>query len=214
MKTNPMRLIRGGWRLLTEVPGWPDAPFGKRLRRALPILLPALGTALLLGWLLLVHEPGMRALREQHQPLIALEQRIGELHQAYSEQQVTDLAAQAEVVRRQFPAGEAEAREFLAQLEREAARNGWVAKFRMADFSEDAPPDGWLTTVAVRGRLVPGEQNHQPLNSLLDLLERIRTGPRRIELMRLNISADEGSWQAVEVGLRLSFVPPHATTPQ
>ena len=214
MKTKALRLVRGGWRMLTEVPGWPDAPWRKRSRRALPIVLPAAGTALLLGWLLLAHEPQLRAAREAHQPLLALEQRISDLHQAYSEQQVNDLAAQAEEVRRQHLAGEAEAHEFLAQLEREAARHGWEASFRLADTPPETTADRWLATVPVRGRLHPAESNVQPLGSLLDLLERLRTGARRIELMRLNISADEGRWQAVEVGLRLSYVPTHATTPQ
>lgn len=214
MKTDPMRLVRGGWRLLTEVPGWPDAPIGKRLQRGLPILLPALGTALLLGWLFLVHERGMRELRDSHQPYLALEQEISELHQGYSEQQVHELAEQAEAVRRQFPAGETEAREFLAQLEREAARHGWIATLRMAEPFSEPSPEAWLTSVSVRGRLLPDDKNLQPLSSLLDLLERIRTGARRIELMRLNISADEGTWQSVDVGLRLSLVPSHATTPQ
>jgi hypothetical protein len=215
LKTKPAELLRTTWRGLTDVPGWPDAPLTQRIRRTLPIMLPLLATCVLLAWHFGYTAPRLRAAYTSHQPWLKLERDVANLHLAFSELQVNELATREATLRRQLPQDAQEIREVLKLIEREAQRLAWEISFSNPTLPDSpASTDALVADVPVRTRLRPAAGNTDPFSSLLTLLEQIPTFSRRIALMRLSISADEGKWQAVEVGLRFTVPIPHAQAAQ
>lgn len=215
MKIKPRELLRSTWRGLTDVPGWPDAPVSLRLRRSLPISLPVLIAALLLGWHFGHTAPRLRAAHQAHQPLLKLEREVASLHLAFSEQQVSDLAIREASLLRQLPHDTKEVRTVLQSIDREAQRLGWESTFSQPTMPEEpSRSEALVADVPVRLKLRLSPDNKEPFNSLVTLLEWIPTVSRRIGLMRLTISADEGRWQSVEVGLRFTLPFSHAQATQ
>jgi hypothetical protein len=215
LKTRLLDAVRNGWLLLTAVPGWPDAPWSRRLRRSLPIVLPTFGCLALLSWQVGYQQPRLNGLRAQYEPLLGLEAEVAHLRLAYSAQQVQELAEAEAALISQLPRDLREVREVAQALEREATAAGWIGTFRVGEPMED--PDfaaSPFRLVPIRARLVPADGLEAPVVSLLTYLEKIRTGPRRIDLMRLAISADDGTWQGVELGLRLAVPTSHAQVPE
>lgn len=205
MKNKLIAILRTPWLLLTEVPGWVDAPFSARLARAAPIILPATAACAVLLWNLSWLAPQVRSTREALAPLSALAQEITTLQLVYSEQQTLDLAARASVVARSLLNGPADLPSFTSSLKKEAAARGWEANLQPGDLSgEPAVAGGMISYLPVRGKLAPIEGNLETFSSLLSVLERFSTSGKRIELMRLSIRADENRWQSVEVNLRLA----------
>jgi hypothetical protein len=78
-------------RALFEVPGWPDAPGWVRLRRALPILLPAALALLLFAASELVHKPHMNSVRRSHASLLSMESELEGLRLAWSDQRAREM---------------------------------------------------------------------------------------------------------------------------
>jgi hypothetical protein len=215
LKTKPREFLRSTWRGLTEVPGWPDAPAGLRLRRSLPMLAPVVATMLLLAWDFGYTTPRLRAAHQAHQPLLKLEREVAGLNLAFSEQQVDELAVRESTILRQLPRSTKDVREVLQLLEREAGRLGWSMSCSTPVLPEEAARSETLVAeVPVRVRLKPEAENPEPFTSLLTFLERIPAFSQRIGLMRLVISADEGRWQSVEVGLRFTIPLSHAQAAQ
>jgi len=66
LKNDLGRFFVNMWRVLSEVPGWPDAPVGIRLRRAAPILVAVVGMIVLVGWKYGWREPDKQVIRDQH----------------------------------------------------------------------------------------------------------------------------------------------------
>lgn len=204
MKNKLIAILRTPWLLLTEVPGWVDAPFSARLARATPILLPAAAACAVLIWNISWLAPQVRSTREALTPLSGLAQEITTLQLVYSEQQTLDLAARATVVARSLLNSPADLPPFLNSLKKEAAARGWDAHLQAGDISgEPTVAGGMISYLPVRGKLTPIEGNLETFTSLLSVLERFSTSGKRIDLMRLSIRADENRWQSVEVNLRL-----------
>lgn len=215
MKNKLHRFRRNVWLLLTEVPGWDDAPLGVRLRRTLPIVLPCAGFAAVLTWNLGWQAPQIRAEREAHAPQIALEAEIESLQLAYSEQQTVELAQQAAQAERLLLSTPSDLAPYLRTLKKEAADRGWETAFYPAEPLPEAAESGALLTYQpVRVKLAPATGHAEVYASLLALLERFSTSGRRIDLMRLAIRADETRWLTVEANLRLAYPIFHAKTPQ
>jgi len=215
LKNKSQRFLRNVWLLLTEVPGWADAPVGVRLQRTLPILLPCVGIAAILTWSLGWHAPQIRAERESHAPQIALEAEIQSLQLAYSEQQTVELADQAEQASHLLLPAPSDLTPFLRSLKKEAADRGWEISFHPGEPLTEGPGTTALVTYQpVRVKLAPVAGHAEVYASLLSLLERFSTSGRRIDLMRLAIRADENRWQTVEANLRLAYPILHAQTSQ
>jgi hypothetical protein len=206
--------LKNGWLILTEVPGWPDAPGWARLRRALPVILPCLGMLVLAVWNFGFHLPQVRVELDAVRPLVALEDEIAVLQLASSEQQVAELAERAGVASRLLFQSREEVTGFLSSLKNEAADRGFDAQFIRTEGSGEPPAaDALITYVPVRGKLVPFQANADPFSTLLALLDRFATSGRRIDLMRLTVRADEQKWQAVEMNFRLVSPVVHEKTP-
>lgn len=209
MKTNWRSLTHGAWQVLTEVPGWPEASFGARLWRALPVALPLLGaaalTVLVFGW----QRPRHHALRAAHAPAIHLDQTVAELKLAFSDRHAAELAEAEIALRRQLVARPADLRALLAELPEAARRHGWDCTVPTVVLPSGASDheDGWPAFFEFRARLTPSETNADPIPSLLQFLERLRQDPRQIALRRLAVGADVGQRHTVEVSFRLPLVP-------
>jgi hypothetical protein len=214
LKTKPVDALKNGWLMLTEVPGWPDAPAWARFRRALPVLLPVVGMALLTVWHVAIHAPRVRTETARSLPLIALEDEIAMLQIACSEQQVTELAERASAASRLLLDSPADVGSFLRGLKKEAADRGFDASLVSSDISGEPVPEGAVVAyIPVRGKLTPVAGNAEPFTQLLSLLDRFNSSGKRIDLMRVAVRADEHKWQAVEVNFRLVCPIAHEKTP-
>ena len=214
MKTKPIVALANVWLILTEVPGWPDAPAWARLRRALPVIIPCIGMLVLAVWSFGFHLPRVKAEHEAALPLVALEDEVAMLQLASSEQQVAELAERAAEVSRLLLESPDEVVTFLRGLKKEAADRGFESTFISSEGSgEPASEGGRIAYVPVRGKLVPVAGNSEPFAALLALLERFASSGKRIDLMRLAIRADEQKWHAVEMNFRLVSPVPYEKTP-
>ncbi len=200
--------------MLTEVPGWPDAPAWARLKRALPVLTPCAGMGLLAIWYLAIHAPRVQEETAAALPLVALEDEIAMLQLATSEQQVAELNERAAQASRLLFESPSEASAFLKSLKKEAADRGFEATFATSEATDDSVQEGSLVSyIPVRGKLTPIPGNSEPFINLLALLDRFGSSGRRIDLMRLAVRADEQRWQTVEVNFRLVCPVTHEKTP-
>ena len=206
MKIKLMAWLRTSRRILTEVPGWPDAPVGMQLRRAMPVLVPCAAMVLLLDWQLLVHAPRVREQRTALAPLVALETEVETLKIACSGQQVEELAAGAALASRLLIDAPAALPDFLAALKTNAAGHGWEANFVAADVGGSVPFDGAVVGyLPVRAKMVPLPGNADVFGSFVELMARFSGSEKRIDLIRLSVRADEDRWQLVELNFRLAY---------
>ena len=213
MQTKPANKLRTAWLLLTEVPGWPDAPLWPRFRRLLPIVIPCLAIAVIAVRTYAIQAPRFRAEVVEAQPLVALEQEVSSL-QIFPEQQAMELAERVAVASRAMLDSPQELAPFLKSLKKEAADRGWDATFQVSDLSgEPADAHALVAYLPVRGRLSPAAGNTEQFTTLLAVLERLSTVGKRIDLMRVMIRADEQKWHSVELNLRLVCPVIHAKSP-
>lgn len=213
MKTKPSDSLRKTWLLLTEVPGWPDAPWWPRLRRSLVIVLPCIAALVVAVWTYGIQGPRFREQQRQVQPLISLEQEIS-LLQITSDQQVAELVERVAAVSRTLLDSPQDLPPLLKSLKKEALERGWEATFVAADTSgETLPENAIIAYLPVRAKLVPTAENTEPFSSLLAVLERLSSVGKRIDLMRVAIRADEQKWHPVELNFRVVCPVSHEKTP-
>lgn len=191
------------WQVLSEVPGWPDAPRRLRMRRLLPAVVPVVAMLLLFLWSQLWTQPRIHAKRQTYQPLLALEQQVAELQLAGTEAAATETAERAAAAARMLLANPKQLVPVLDEFTRSARVQGWAATFQAlpapaAPLATETP----LYFVTARGKLVPTAENTQPFASLLVLLEQFSSPNRSIDLTRLAIRADEQGRQTAEIFLR------------
>jgi hypothetical protein len=192
------------WHILTEVPGWPDAPRRLRVRRLLPIVAPVAAIMLLLVWNLAWTHPRIQSARTAFQPLVALEQEVADLRFAGSDDKATEAAARAAEAGRMLLPEPKQIVPVLGEFTRAALASGWEATFQAlpapaASHSSDTP----MSFVTVRGKLVPAAGNAQAFTSLLGFLGQFSPANRLVDLTRLSIRADEQGRQSAEVFLRV-----------
>ena len=215
LKTKLINFGLLSWQLLTEVPGWPDAPKWMRWRRALPLLLPCVAIILLVVWQLAVSDPNLRAKRAAHQPLFALEEEIATLRLNCSEQQATELTARTAAVNKLLLDSPKELGPLLQGLKKEAAERHWDGNFQVGDTSlENTDPDAQIQYLPVRGKLATASADPGAFAALIALLERYSSTGKRIDLTRLVFRADERGRYAVELNLRLASRRVHEKTAQ
>lgn len=215
MKTKLINFGLACWHLLTEVPGWPDAPKWMRWRRALPIVLPCVSILGLVIWNAALRAPKIQAERAAHQPLFSLEEEIAALRLNCSEQQAAELAAKSAAVADLLLRTPAELGPLLQLFKKEAAERNWEGNFQAGDASAETPEaDAQVIFLPVRGRLASPAGSTGSFPALLALLERYSSTGKRIDLTRLAIRADEQGRYAVELNLRLACRRPHEKTAQ
>lgn len=213
MKTKSADPLLKAWLLLTEVPGWPDAPWWPRLRRTLPIVIPCMALCGIATWTYGIRGPRFQTEVAEVQPLVSLEAEIT-AQQLTSEREVAELGERVAATTRTLLAGPQELSPFLKGLKKEAKDRGWDATFVASDVSLDTPAEGAAVTyLPVRGKLAVSPGNTEQFSSLLALLERFSVLGKRIDLMRVAIRADDQKWHAVELNLRLASPVIHEKTP-
>ncbi len=209
------KLFRGFvilWRVLSEVPGWPDAPVLVRLRRVAPILVAILGMLALGVWKYGWHDPQIRAMRASHAPLLTLEEEVAALRLACSDQQAQEIATRAQQADTALVADPDDVAAVLRKLRERLLALGWDATFQAydavsADTGAAATPG--IVFAAARAELVPVKDNTAPFKSLLGVFDQISATNERIDLTRLGVRADESGKLAVELNLRVACRVPH-----
>lgn len=191
------------WHILTEVPGWPDAPRALRLRRLLPVVVPVAAMLLLILWAYVWYQPRIHAERTTYQPLLALEQEVATLQLASTDTHAGEVAARAVEVSQLLLPDSKQLLPVLNEFAQIARANNWDAVFHPLPVPTAPPAPGAILFFATaRGKLVPAAANAQPFASLLVLLEQFSPPNRSIDLTRLSIRADEQGKQTAEVFLR------------
>jgi hypothetical protein len=191
------------WRVLTEVPGWPDAPGLLRLRRLIPAIIPLTALLLLFVWEQTWRQPRIRAARTDFMPLLALQQEITDLQLAVSNDKAAETATLADQASHTLLDGPRHFSSILEQFARTAQTQGWEATFATPPAAPSPPdPDALMYFINARGKLVATPANQQPFASLLSLLEQFSPPERSIDLTRLSVRADEQGRQTAEILLR------------
>lgn len=211
MKTEVSRPLATFWQALSEVPGWPDAPLGVRLRRLWPLALPLAGCAGLAIWMFLVREPLRREVRAAHAELTGLEEEAEQLRQALSDQTATDVATQAAAARALLLDSPAALQERLQAFTIGARTAGWEATYQTYGLAEDesAAGEGALFVFApARVHLEPRQDNADRFNSLVATLQALAAMPGRVEITRVTVRADQPGVPVVDVNLRAACRPP------
>ena len=215
MKTKTSAWIRAGWRALTEVPGWPDAPVWPRMQRAMPVLIPCTGMVMLLDWGLLFQAPAIREQQLALAPLVSLERDVSVLRLSGSESQLSEVTNRAAIARELALDTAAALPNLLREFKNQAATAGWDAQFVAADIESEVPKPGALVGyLPVRAKLTPVSSNPDVFGSFVGLIEGISSSKKRIDLIRLSVRADEHRWQVVELNLRCVYPLNNAKTSQ
>jgi hypothetical protein len=201
------------WSVLTEVPGWPNAPWPHRLRRLLPVLLPVLVLLGLATWLYAFHLPERHREAATAAPLLALEAEVSSLALKISDSQAEALATAATTARARLVTDLDQRQRLLAALQQQALAAGWSVTFQAGD-TPVILDSRHFGSISVRAVLKPTPDNQRPLASLLTFLERLTQSPKRIDLIRLAIRADELGWHSVEAGLLLAVPNPNEKVAQ
>jgi hypothetical protein len=213
LKTDLTRIFSGLWQVLTEVPGWPDAPTWMRVRRLLPVLVPCAGALGLFCWDAAFREPVRAAARAAHAHLYALETEMADLRLRWSEQQASDLAAQAAQVRELLLERSGAAPAWLREFGEALRAEGWEVAIQAYDAGSGEPGaaagPGFVSALA---RLRPAAASSEPLKPILRLLEQFSSSGKRIDLTRLVIRADEPGRPSLEINLRVAFRSPDEKT--
>lgn len=203
MKNKLRAIFLDCWHVLTEVPGWPDAPRRLRLRRLLPAVVPVVAIVLLFLWNRTWYTPRIQNERTAFQPLLALENEVADLQLAGSEAKAAESAANATETANMLLSEPKQLIPALDELARSARAKGWEATFQALPTSSAAlAPDALLQYVTARGKLVPSPGNAKPFGTLLVLLEQFSPPNRSIDLTRLSVRADEQGRLTAEVFLR------------
>jgi hypothetical protein len=203
MTPSPSRAAQA-WSFLTAVPGRPAASRAAQLRRAAPLLLPALVFGALLGWKWGIEAPRLRAERALNQPLVNLEREVAALQWRRPPGQ-TPGAIQAAALRAALPSTPAGLASLLGSWRAEADARGWEAVFG-PPMVPSAGPDLPVVFVSVRAGLQPAAGNPHPWSSLVGLLGAFSDPESRIEVTRLAIRADEQGRYAVETRLSTPYL--------
>lgn len=210
MKNSLIRFFTTIWLVLSEVPGWPDAPFTVRLRRVAPIILAVVAMATLVTWKKGWREPEVQSVRAAHAPLVALEEEVASLRLACSDQQAVELTEHAKVAGTTLLESTEDVAVFLRQLRDQIRAQGWDAVFQAYDSSiSNAGTTEGIEFASARARLVPVSGNPAPFSSLLGVFDQISAANKRIDLTRLGIRADEPGKLEVELNLRVACRLPH-----
>ncbi len=204
MKTKFNEIGQDFWQMLTEVPGWPDAPRNMRIWRAVPIVLPCVVILLLLGWNNLIRDPQMEGERASQQVLRDQEKELDALRLSVSDQQAGELSARAALAEKQIVNGTKDLPPLLEKFKKMANDREWSGSFQASDLStETKESNSALSFYAVRAKLSAGPGNPEAFTSLIALLDEFSASEKRIDLTRLSIRADEQGRYATELNLRL-----------
>lgn len=215
MHISPRKAGEFLWRVVSEVPGWPDAPLRARIGRILPIAVPcflAIGAAV---WIWSVRGHERKQLQADHFEWLALENDVAELSLTWSEQAVHEYAALAEKAAQRL-AGSAEEVRADIELIRGAIRTaGWDASFQIYEpVWESEVAKGLIMFTPAMVRLQPLPETTAKFRSLLTALETVTTFEKRIDVTRLAVRLNDRDIPEVELNLRFATAPNDETITQ
>ena len=202
--------------MLTEVPGWPDAPKKIRIRRSLPIMIPFVLIVLILVWNKAVRDPSVAAERASRQALIDQQREIEGLSLTISAEQAGELATHSAQAAKQVVGEVKELTPVLEAMKHQAAEKGWEGSFQPSNLSstDDVPAtDALVVYLPARAKITAAAGNKDAFTSLLGLLDQFSAAEKRIDLTQLDIRADEQGRYTAELGFRFVGRTPHAKTP-
>ena len=215
MKKHLKDFLRPTLRILTEIPGWPDAPRCFRVRRALPIVVPIAAIALLLLWHFAWTLPRIQREMTAQLPMQALAQEVADLQLSGTELQTIEVATRAAEANKQLLAKPSQLPATLEKLRDSARALGWQATLHpMTGSPTPLTPDARVYFLNARGKLTATTDNVQPFPTLLDCLDRLSSSAPWIDLLRLTLRADEKGRHSVEVNLRVGCLVPHEKIPE
>jgi len=203
------------WRVVSEVPGWPDAPLRARLRRIIPLALPCVLVLGMVGWNFGFREQQMKTLRAAHADLLGLEEEVAALRLNWSEQTAGDFASMAESAESRLVQSPEEARDSLRRIKSDIAAAGWQATFQVYDPIDESEStrNHFRFTPAV-ARLEPSPDTSAPFSSLLTVLEIFPSFNKRIDVTRLAVRVNDSRRPEVELNLRVATSLAHETLAQ
>jgi hypothetical protein len=216
LKTKLINFGQDCWQMLTEVPGWPDAPKKIRIRRSLPIVIPCTLMLLIVLWNKGVRDPYIAGERAANQALIDQQREVESLSLAVSEEQAGELSARMSVAEKQTVTGPKDLPPLLENMKRQAAEKSWQGSFQPSNLSatDDAPaPDSLIFFLPARAKITASAGNKEAFVSLLALLDQFSSAEKRIDLTQLGIRADEQGRYTADLGFRFVGRTPHAKTP-
>ena len=202
--------------MLTEVPGWPDAPKKIRIRRSLPIMIPFVLVVLILLWNKAVRDPYIAAERASHQALIDQQREIEGLSLTISAEQAGELATRSAKAEKQVVGEAKDLAPVLEAMKQQASEKGWAGNFQLSNLSstDDVPAtDALVVYLPARAKITAAAGSKDAFASLLGLLDQFSGAEKRIDLTQLGIRADEQGRYTAELGFRFVGRTPHAKTP-
>jgi hypothetical protein len=210
LKTRFLSFFTRIWLVLSEVPGWPDAPLTVRLRRIAPILVALIGVVAIVAWERGWRDPERHRIRASHSPLVGLDEEINQLRLVCSDQQAAESATEAEAAAAILLDSPDEVEAMLRDLRDRIRAQGWEAVFQAYDATTDVPETaGAVQFVVARASLTPVEGKPAAFQSLLGVFDQISAAHKRIDLTRLGVRADEPGKLEVELNLRIACRVPH-----
>ncbi|MEO6992683.1 MAG: hypothetical protein ABI273_03545 [Lacunisphaera sp.] len=216
MKTKLINFAQNCWQMLTEVPGWPDAPKKIRIRRSLPIVIPCTLILLIVLWNKGVRAPSIASEREANQALIAQQKEVESLSLAISEEQAGELSARTAQAQKQTVSDSKELAPLLENMKQQAAKKLWEGNFQPSNLSSTddvPPPDSLIFFLPARAKITASAGNKAAFVSLLALLDQFSSAEKRIDLTQLGIRADEQGRYTADLSFRFVARTPHAKTP-
>ena len=206
------RPLASFWQAISEVPGWPDAPLGVRLRRLWPLVLPLAVCIVLASWIYLVREPHRAEVRADHAHLVALEDEVALLQQACSELLATELAERSTAAQERLLAGPADVQARLDTFAGRARATGWKVTAQvygsvdMDTVAEETTPAA-VMHVPARVRLEPRPGHADAFNSMFGLIRSLSGDAIGLDITALIIRADQPGVPVAEINLRASCRP-------
>ncbi|MDX2186323.1 MAG: hypothetical protein SFV32_05285 [Opitutaceae bacterium] len=201
------------WSVLTEVPGWPNAPWSERFKRILPLLVPLVLLIGLVTWVYAIHLPERRRHEAAATSLLALEAEVSSLALHTSDDQAKETSERAAAARQGLVTDPEQRQRLLNALQQQALAAGWNVTFQAGE-TPVVFNSRHYGSLSVRALFKPQPDNQRPLGSLLTFLEGLTQAPKRIDLIRLAIRADEQGWHTVEAGLLLAVPIPNEKVAQ
>lgn len=215
MQIDLERMREFSWRVVSEVPGWPDAPLRARLRRIIPLALPCMLALGMVGWNYGFREHQMKVLRVAHADLLDLEDEIAALRLSWSEQTAGELAAMAENAGSRLVQSPEEARDVLRQIKSDITAAGWQATFQVYDpINESESTQNRFRFTPAVARLESLPDTAAPFPALLTVLETFSSFPKRIDVTRLAVRVNDQRRPEVELNLRIATSLAHETLAQ
>ncbi len=199
--------FRTYWDILTEVPGWPDAPSRRRFLRFIPFLIPLLLTISLLLWRLAFDAPRHERQLDAYSPLLGLEAEVQNLRANTAATPESIDASSLETLLHSPD----EAQPLLESLRQKIEARAWKFTYTLGEPADPSPETPLLRSIPIRAKLTPTSKSPDSFQQLITVLPLFAQQTKRLDLMRLALRADDKGTLQADLQLRLTII--HAPNP-